>query len=158
MAAVTRLGLYGGPRALAGDFSGKDVAVVVVVAGRRGGGWQFMMDFDVFRKKRDDDEEKRKKDLAKVKALKDKTDREIGELLQRQIQKEARVKQIRELERLVAKTTAQDLIDAKAHNVAQAFARAALQKNFSAIEALEREMDRKIEEEDFLMLALVILR
>lgn len=154
MAAVTRLGLYGGPRAALVSVAAVVVAAVTAV----GPGWEFLTDFEVFRTKRDDEEEKRKKALEAVKALEDKTDREIGEFLQQDLKAEARAGEIRELQRLVAKTTAQDLIAAEAHNVARTFARAAMQKNFSAIEALEREMDAKIEEEEFLMLALVILR
>jgi hypothetical protein len=120
-------------------------------------GWKFLMEFDTFRQKRDEEEEKRKKDLEQIKELED-TDRQIAELLQQDIKAEARQKEIKELERIIARNaTAQDLIDAEAHNVAKAFARAALQKNFSAIEALEREMDRKIEEDEFLMLAMMIL-
>jgi hypothetical protein len=120
-------------------------------------GWKFLMEFDTFRIKRDEEEEKRKKDSEEIKALED-TDRQIAELLQQDIKAEARQKEIKELERIIARNaTAQDLIDAEAHNVAKAFARAALQKNFSAVEALEREMDRKREEDEFLMLAMVIL-
>ncbi len=154
MSAVTRLGLYGGPRGLYGDFSAK-IPVVFVAAIATG--WKFLMEFDTFRTKRDEEEEKRKKALEAIKEL-EATDREIGELLQQQLAIESRQQEIIELERIIANNaTKQDLIAAEAHNVAKAFARAALQKNFSAIEALEREMDRKIEEEDFLMLALVIL-
>jgi len=120
-------------------------------------GWKFLMEFDTFRIKRDDEEEKRRKALEAIESLND-TDREIGELLQQELTAESRKEQISELERIIAQNaTAQDLIAAEGHNVAKAFTRAALNKNFSAIEALEREMDRKIEEEEFLMLALVIL-
>jgi len=121
-------------------------------------GWKFLMEFESFRKKREEDEEERERVKEIVEALESPVDKEIAQLLQQDIEKEDRAEEIEKLEQLITENaTPQDLIAAEAHNVAKAFARAALQKNFSAIEALERELDRKAEEEEFLMLALVIL-
>jgi len=121
-------------------------------------GWKFLMDFDRFREKREEDEEERERVKEEVEAIESPVDKEIAQLLQQDIEAEDRAKEIKALELLITENaTPQDLIAAEAHNVAKAFARAAIQKNFSAVEALERELDREREESEFLMLALVLL-
>lgn len=140
-----------------GGIPWSEAVVVAVEAATTG--WKFLMEFDTFRKKRDEEQEERKKALEAIEAL-NAPDREIGQLLQQDIAAESRKEQISELQRIIARNaTAQDLAATKAHNdkIARAFVRAAVQKNFSAVEALEREMDRKIEEDEFLMLAFVML-
>lgn len=139
-------------------LAGAGEAIVEAVVATATTGWKFLMDFDRFRKKRDEEEEERRRTKELVKEIESEVDREIAQLLQQDIADDVRKREIEELERLIAENaTPQDFIAAEAHNVAKAFARAALQKNFSAIEALERELDRKIEEDEFLLLALVIL-
>lgn len=121
-------------------------------------GWKFLMDFDRFRKKREEDEEEREKVKEIVEAIESPVDKEIAQLLQQDIETEDRAKEIKALELLITENaTPQDLIAAEAHNVAKAFVRAAIQKNFSAVEALERELDQQREQDEFLMLALVLL-
>ena len=134
-----------------------EAGTVIVIPVTGGPGWKFVMDFDMFRTKRDAEEEERKRIKELVEDIESPVDREIATLLQEDLDKEARKQQIKELQRIIAENaTAQDLMAAEAHNVAKAFARAAMQKNFSAIEALEREMDKKIEEDEFLMLAILL--
>lgn len=134
------------------------IEAVVVVDVPATTGWKFLMDFDRFRKQREEDEEERERVKEIVEAIESPVDKEIAQILQKDIETEDRAKEIKALEQLITENaTPQDLIAAEAHNVAKAFARAALQKNFSAIEALEREMDQKQEEDDFLMLALVLM-
>ena len=141
-------------------IAGASEAVVVVVPVTVGPGWKFLMEFDTFRTKRDEEEEKRKQAEELVKDIESPVDREIATLLQQDLATDTRKEEISELQQLIAKNaTDRDFEAAKAHNarIAKVFVRAALNKNFSAVEALEREMDRKIEEDEFLMLAVLLL-
>ena len=124
------------------------------------GGWIFLSMFDAFRQKKVEDEEERKKKLKSISEIDNDLDREIAQRLQKDLQQEDRERELQRLERLVAQSFSnQDLPLARAYNerVAKAFARVAVQKNFSAIEALEREMERAREEEEILLLALAML-
>ena len=120
------------------------------------GGWGFMMKFEDFREKRDKEEEEREKVREEIEAIKDDTDREIAQILQKDLSLEAREKELKDLEILVSTTFQADNSELTS-NVAKAFARAAVQKNHSAMEALERELDREREEDEFLMIAMMML-
>ncbi|MEE9541200.1 MAG: hypothetical protein V3V85_06885 [Candidatus Thorarchaeota archaeon] len=159
MAAVTRLGLYGGSRGLYGDFSTKEPGTPVeVVTSRPKGGFKFLVEFEDFREKRDSDKSERDKIREEITAIEDVVDREIAQILQQDTIKEAREKELKALESLVATSFRnEDIPKAKVHGVAKELVRAAVQGNFSAMEALERKMDRLREDEEFLMLAMVIL-
>lgn len=135
-----------------------NVPVVVTPEARATGGWDFLMKFDHFRDKRDSDKEERDKIQEEITEIADDVAREIAEILQKDLITAAREKELQSLELLVASSFRnEDIPKAKAHGVAKAFVRAAVQSNFSAMEALEREMDRIREDEEFLMLAMVIL-
>ncbi len=137
-----------------GLFTGIPIGDVVSPSG----GWDFMMQFEHFRTKRDREAEERKRIQQEIEAIANETDREIAKILQSDLAIEARDKELKDLETLVATTFRNDdMAKAEAHGVAKAFARAAVQSNRSAMEALEREMDRAREDEDFLLLAMVIL-
>jgi hypothetical protein len=114
----------------------------------------FWFDFDHERehraRKRREEEEREQE----ARALQDKVDAEIAMLLARQ---DAEAERKAELDRL------QSLV--KAHSNAQlelsdrakiAYVRALTQANFSALEALDRELQRQIEEEDFAVLMLLL--
>ena len=138
-----------------------EAIVPVVVAVTVGPGWKFLMEFDTFRTKRDEEEEKRKQAEELVKDIESPVDREIATLLQQDLATDTRKEEISELQQLIAKNaTDRDFEAAKAHNarIAKVFVRAALNKNFSAVEALERELDREREEDEFLYLALILLQ
>lgn len=135
---------------------GAGVAVAVVPTG----GWIFLSMFDAFRQRKVEDEEQRKKRLEAINKIDNDLDREIAQHLQQDLQKEDRERELQKLESLVAQSFSnQDLPLARAYNerVAKAFVRVAVQGNFSAIEALEREMERVREEEEVLLLALALL-
>lgn len=124
------------------------------------GGWDFMMKFEDFREKREKDKSEREKVREEIEAIKDETDREIAQILQKDLALESREKELKDLEFLVATTFRnEDIEKAKAHSerVAKAFVRAAVQSNRSAVEALEREMDRAREEDEFLLIAMMVL-
>lgn len=103
---------------------------------------------------------RRKKKLREIEeaeeeaqSIKEKMDREIALLLREQERQDAERQEqerLRELARRYATDRAQDLYGER---VAKAMARAAVQGNFSAIEALVREASRAQEEEIFLLQA-----
>ena len=221
MAAVTRLGLHGGPRGLYGDFTGKAAGAVqmsgttgfawtpsgaldveatlagstgwdtaptgaldveATLAGSTGftwtptgnlvdtdaattitpagGGWMPLSDFyDRYKVEQKEREEERKRIKADIAVIEDDTDAQIAKLLHEQMEREAREQELTELEAYVAKSYADPQVLAVEYNekVAKAYVRAAAQMNFSAMEALERELDRAIEEEEFLMIAMTVL-
>ena len=138
------------------DFAGGGGEVDVVVPT---GGWDFLMAFDVFRDRRDDDQRQRERDLEEIEEL-EPISKEIAQIMQADEKKQAREIELARLEMLVSESFSNQAVKlARAYSVkvANAFVRAELQGNFSAMEALEREMDRLREEEDFLLLAMVVL-
>ena len=116
------------------------------------------MEFEDFRDKRDRERAIRDKIRESLEDIESSTDREIAQILQKDIKTEAREKELQALEFLVATTFRnEDIAKAPNERVAKAFVRAAVQGNFSAMEALEREMDRAREDEMFLFIAMVLL-
>ena len=125
------------------------------------GGWMFVGVFDDFRRRKIEDEEERKEKEQQIAVIESPVDREIANILQSEQRIADREKELQRLESLVAQSFSnKDLPLAKAYNerVAKAFVRAAVQGNFSAVEALEREMERAREDEEFLLLAMVMLQ
>lgn len=100
---------------------------------------------------------KLKEDIEEIEEL-PAVDREIAQLLHQDDENELIESSLKELENLVkSNITASQIEQEFSERVAKAFTRAAIQGNFSALEALEREMDRAREEEDFLMLAMIVV-
>ena len=89
--------------------------------------------------------------------IEDRTDREIAELLHRQQAEDERRAYLHRLGELAKAspdiTAARDYSD----RVARAYERAVVVGNFSALEALDRELKRAMEEEEFLMTATLML-
>lgn len=105
-------------------------------------------------------ERERKKLMLEVNKLHG-TDLEIAKLLHKKLEWEARDKEIAELEELVQEADVnrgRDDLAEISEDIANAFTRAYMQGNFSAFEAFEREMETYMEEEDFMMLAMVMLQ
>ena len=124
------------------------------------GGWGARGWYDPYRTRKDRRDEQRRKDREAIKDLKG-VDADIAKLLHKQIDRDARNAEIAELGDLVAASYSKlQAAEAKVYNerVAKAYVRAALQANFSALEAFEREFDAAREEEDFLFLAMILLR
>jgi hypothetical protein len=162
MAEVTRLGLYGGPRSPYGSFAGKTPGEVIVAAtGRRGGGgkaksYKFVELYDRYAVSRTTQQQQLQVAKEAARAIEDKTDREIARLLHKQMEKEARDKEIDELKAVMEAARQEDL---RMYNeaVAGAYVRAMEAQTFSTIEAFERQMDMAREEEEFLLLAMAVL-
>lgn len=139
------------------DFAGGGAEVVEEVTAPSGG-WDFMMKFESFREKRESDKSERDKIREEIEEIASDVDREIAQILQTDRITEAREEELQALEVLVSESFRnEDMANARAHGVAKAFVRAAVQRNFSAVEALEREMDQIREEDEFLLLAMMIL-
>ena len=122
------------------------------------GGWAALNRYQGYKQVSRRKKRRRKKLLEEVQKIEAKVDREIAELLHARMAKEARVQELLELEALITETISErELLLAKMYNerVAVAYARAAVQGNFSALEAFEREMDRAEEEEFFLLIAML---
>jgi hypothetical protein len=114
----------------------------------------FWYDYDIEQSRRRRKKREQEEREAEARELKDKVDAEIALLLARQEAEAERQAELDRLQRLV-----------KAHSGAQlelsdrakiAYVRALTQANFSAMEALDRELQRQIEEEDFAVLMLLL--
>jgi len=159
MAQITRLGLYGGPRAPYAGFIAREAAQEVVTAPV--GGWDKLSQFDghLERKRREEEEQERRK--AEIDAIQSKLDRDIARIFARQQKQEQREKQLADLEQLIAiNFNNADLPKVRefSQTVERAFVRAQQQGNISAVEAFEREFEQAREEEDFLLLAMIMLQ
>ena len=85
-------------------------------------------------------------------------DGEIAALLHQDDEKELIESSLKELENLVKSTSKAQIEQDFNTKVAKAFTRAAIQGNFSALQAFEREMERVREEDDFFLLAVMTLQ
>ena len=122
-------------------------------------GWADQNWYDAYREKKQDRDEEHKRVIESFDDLEE-TDAEIANFLHKQLERDARNKEISALEEMVRSTyTPKQAERAKQYSkrVAKAYIRAATQGNFSAVEAFEREMDRAREEEEFLMIAMMLL-
>ena len=123
------------------------------------GGWLTVYDH-YFEQKRERDEEHKQvmEEVAKLEGA----DREIARILHKDIEYQARTQEIARLDALIQELDVnaerKRLQDEVSEAAAKAFTRAYMQSNFSALEAFERELDQAREEEEFLLLALTILR
>lgn len=124
------------------------------------GGWGFLNSYDSYRQKKERDKRRLKRLLEEIKALESPIDREIAEILHKDTAEDTRLEQLAELERMVASSFRNsELEKARTYSerVAKAYVRANVQGNFSALEALEREIERAREEEEFLLIAIAAL-
>lgn len=121
------------------------------------GGWLFLNQYEAEQRRRRARARKRKELEEASEQIEDALDRNIALLMREQ---EAKDEKRKDLERLgsLAKQNA-DLEAARAYSerVATAFARAVTQGNYSALEALDRELRRASEEEEFLLTAIMML-
>jgi len=96
-----------------------------------------------------------RKELAEIEQP---VDREIGLLLLKERALSEQEQAIADLEKIVDEHYSNKLTqEMESERLRKAFVRAYMQKNYSAIEALEREMERHREEEEFLVLMIASL-
>ena len=153
-----------GPRTATGTPSIPGITATSVAIGppveeeeRPAGGYGALNWYDGYRQKK----RKRKKELEKAIAeIEDEVDRLIAIELHKDLETERHEQELAELEALISETYSEAQLAAAqaiSNRVAKAYTRAALQGNYSAIEAFEREMERAREEEEFLLLAMALL-
>jgi len=126
-----------------------------------GGGWAALNWYDGYRQKKRRREKRRDEILEEIEEIIDETDSEIAQLLHKQIEVAAREVELAELEAMVQSSYTRKQVEKAAEysdNVAKAYVRAAVQANFSAVEAFEREMEQVREDEEFLLLAVALLQ
>ena len=124
-----------------------------------GGGWAALSFYDRYSQKKQKRQKKHKQDIEEIKQLPE-TDKEIAKLLHKQLEREDRNKEIAELDLLIQSSfSKRQARKAKAYNdrVGKAYLKAHQEGTFSAIEKFERELDRVIEEDEFLVLAMAVL-
>lgn len=120
------------------------------------GGWLY--DFRRMQARKDDAERRRKAAIQAVKEL-DGVDRDIGLLLQQEEQEAEKEQFARELGRIVERSLTRRKLEQSGlmtERVEKAYDRAVIQANYSAMRALDRELQRAIEDEEFLFLVMSI--
>lgn len=136
------------------------VADVIIEVTAPTGGWEKLSQFDDHIQRKREQEQQRQKTLEAIEQIESPVDLEIARLLQKDAQTAETEQRLASLEQLIAINFRNaDLPKVKAFNekVAKAFVRASVQGNFSAIQAFERELERAIEEEEFLLIMLIML-
>lgn len=159
MAAVTQLGLYGGSRMPYGSFAGK--AAPVLPETQPAGGWGFANIYDRYREEKREREQEESQARKAIQAIQDETDAEIARLLHKQMAYEARTQEIDKLEFLMRQfddRQERNLALQFNQDVAAAYDRALKLGTFASAEAFERAMERALEEEEFLFLAIATLQ
>jgi hypothetical protein len=115
------------------------------------GGFIYAFEREMARRRKEARE--RAKAEEEAQALQDALDREIAELLHKQ---EAEQAKAQELERLKALVSRYDNSGTSSERVEKAYARALAQQNMSAFLALNRELERMLEEEELLVLTMLL--
>lgn len=117
----------------------------------------FFMHFERHATRRDREREEREAAIEATKALEAEVDREIAQFLHEQQAQEAQRKELDRLSTLVAQFADRQAELAFNERVAKAYARALAQQNASALLALERELGRQLEDEEFAVLMALAL-
>jgi len=137
-----------------------DTAAVTTVAPTGGwAGWSSIYDRYATEKREREREERQVREH--IKAIQDKTDAEIARLMHKQMSYDARTQEIDKLEALMRQfddRRERDLAAQFSSDVAAAYDRALKLGTFASAEAFERAMERAIEEEEFLLLAIATLQ
>lgn len=97
--------------------------------------------------------------MSEIEKIKDDVDREIAKLLQKTEAKAQEERDVQELGQVVSRSFSnQELARIKEYSneVARAYLRAVQQGNYSALKAFEREMEQVMEEEEFILMAVVL--
>lgn len=138
-----------------GFAAGESGAPPVVVAQETfTGGFFVAFDREVARRrKRLKELEEREEETERIQA---ETDRQIAELFRAQEREATEREENERLQRLAKQYRTDAAIEALGERTAKALSRAAVQGNFSAIEALIREVQRAIEEEQFMLQAAIL--
>jgi TolA-binding protein len=114
----------------------------------------FLYDYGLYLRRAAKKRRRQKELEEEARALKDKVDREIAELLRLQEVEDEKRDNLARLQRLVQKHSKDALELSDRAKIA--YVRALTQANFSALEALDRELQRMIEEEEITALMILL--
>jgi hypothetical protein len=117
------------------------------------GGWLFHNEYEIELRRRRERERERERLETESAQIADETSREIAQLLRVQEAEDERRKELQRLGELARAHADLEAAKDYSEKVATAYARALRQGNFSALEALDRELRKAAEEEEFLLIA-----
>jgi hypothetical protein len=134
------------------------VAVVAVASTTSvSGGWLFFNEYEQELRRR----QKRKKEQEELEEateqIEDTTDRQIAQLLREQEAKDEKRKELQRLAEIVRQNADIEAARQYGAKVAKAYERALTQGNFSALQALDRELKKARDEEEALLLQAFML-
>jgi hypothetical protein len=121
------------------------------------GGWKFLGFYDSETQRRRALAKKRKKLEEETEEIQDGLDKAIALLLREQEAKDEKRDNLARLQELAQSDADLNAARAYSERVATAYARALTKGTYSALEALDRELDRARTEEEFLMEAVRLL-
>lgn len=121
------------------------------------GGWLSYVRYEQEMLKRAHEKRKREEDEEDAQRIADERDREIAALLHAQEARDADRKEVERLSQLARDLAAHEAELAFNERVSKALARALTQENISAFLALDREMRRQLEEEEFAVVTALTL-
>ena len=121
------------------------------------GGLGFMQLFERELEEREVEQRKRDQRLIESRRIDDQVDRDIALLFREKEALSAREAELERLGELVKANAELERSQEQGERVQKAFKRAVSQGNFSAIEALDRELARSREEEEQMLFAIMIL-
>lgn len=137
------------------NFDGS--APVVVVESPSGGWLTFLNTYEQQLVRRREERKKQQQLEEETEQIPDDTDRQIAQLLREQEAKDARRAELQRLSELVEQNASVEAAKQYSEKVGAAYARALTQGNYSALEALERELRKAREEEEALLLQAFML-
>jgi hypothetical protein len=130
----------------------------VVAAVEATGGWlSFINTYEQQLVRRRAERKKQQQLEEETEQIPDDTDRQIAQLLREQEAKDARRAELERLSELVEQNASVEAARQYSEKVGTAYARALTQGNYSALEALERELRKAREEEEALLLQAFML-
>lgn len=149
---VPATALSGGNALNAGTFTVSDD--VQPVDSQFSGGYGALNAYNAWRQRKRRRDEERKRLLEQLEDIEDELDREIAELIHSDDEPE--VEELREIVVNAFSDADAELVRDYSERVSKAFIRAATQQNYSALMAFHREMDRAMEEEEFLLMSVLL--
>ena len=130
---------------------------VVVSDDQPTGGWLFLNLYEAEQRRRRKRDKERRELEEETDRIEDELDRAIAQELRKQEAIDEKRDNLNRLKEIAKKNADLEAVRAYSERVHTAFVRALAQENYSALEALDRELRRAQEEEDFMAQALMIL-
>ncbi len=130
---------------------------ISVVENEAAGGWLFLNAWEAEQRKRKARDKRRRELEEETEQIQDALDRQIAQLLREQEAKDDKREDFKRTAELARANADIEAARQYSERVATAYARVIAQGNYSAIEALERELRRAAEEEEFMLQALMVL-